>query len=99
MGWPRLDVKDLKITSDGKISIKEAWLDLTERKPLDLYGFTLDLDRIGLGVEEDADQDRMWLDLSGSLRLLPQIPVGLGVEGFRLLWPMDLGSSVEPASQ
>ena len=77
MGWPRLDVKDLLIDSTGKFSIKEAWLDLTERKPLDLYGFTLDLDRIGLGTEID----KMWIDLSGSLRLLPQIPVGLGVEG------------------
>ena len=97
MGWPRLDVKDLRIDSTGKFSIKEAWLDLTEHKPLDLYGFTLGLDRIGLGVEPGAQpvDDKMWIDLSGSLRLLPQIPVGLGVEGFRLLWPMDLGPLFE----
>jgi hypothetical protein len=89
MGWPRLDVKDLRIDSTGKLSIKEAWLDLTECKPLDLWGFSLDLDRIGIGFEDPTQ--RIWLDLSGSLRLIEQIPVGLGVEGFRLTWPIDLG--------
>lgn len=88
MQWPRLDVKDLCIDSEGKFSIKEAWLDLKELATLDLWGFHLELNRIGLGYLET--DDKLWIDLSGSLRLIEQIPVGLGVEGFRLTWPRTL---------
>jgi len=86
--WPRLDVKDLYIDTTGKFRIAEAWLDLKELATLDLWGFHLELNRIGLGYQET--DDKLWIDLSGSLRLIEQIPVGLGVEGFRLTWPRTL---------
>ena len=34
--------------------------------------------------------DSLWVDLTGSIRLIEQIPVGLGVEGFRIAWPRTL---------
>ena len=86
--WPRLEVKDLYIDSDGKFRIQEAWLDLKDLATLDLWGFHFELNRLGLGYQEP--DDKLWLDLSGSLRLIEQIPVGLGVEGFRLTWPRTL---------
>ena len=86
--WPRLDIKDLYIDTTGKFRIDEAWLDMTELQTLDLWGFPLELSRIGLGYQET--DDKLWIDLSGSLRLIEQIPVGLGVEGFRLTWPRTL---------
>lgn len=86
--WPRLDIKDLYIDTTGKFRIDEAWLDMKELQTLDLWGFPLELSRIGLGYQET--DDKLWIDLSGSLRLIEQIPVGLGVEGFRLTWPRTL---------
>jgi hypothetical protein len=86
--WPRLDVTDLGIDARGRLRIKEAWLDLKELATLDLFGFHFELNRIGLGYQEP--DDKLWIDLSGSLRLIEQIPVGLGVEGFRLTWPRTL---------
>lgn len=88
MQWPRLDVTDLYIDSTGKFRIKEAWLDLKDLATLDLWGFHFELRRIGIGYE-DAD-DKLWIDLSGGLRLIEQIPVALDVEGFRIKWPRSL---------
>jgi hypothetical protein len=86
--WPRLGVTDLTIDTQGHFRIREAWIDLKDLATLDLFGFHFELTRIGLGSEEA--RDRLWVDLSGSLRLIEQIPVGLGVEGFRLSWPRNL---------
>ena len=95
---PRLDVRDLTIDTTGKLTIREAWLDLKELATLEFWGFHFELSRIGLGYEDATD--RLWIDLSGSLRLIEQIPVGLGVEGFRLTWPRtvleDLNVAVPP---
>jgi Domain of Unknown Function (DUF1080) len=93
--WPRVDVTDLSIDSTGRFSIREAWIDLKELGTLDLFGFHFQLSRIGLG-SEDA-RDRLWVDLSGSLRLMEQIPVGLDVEGFRLSWPRNLDALLDPS--
>jgi hypothetical protein len=86
--WPRLDVKDLYIDSKGKMRFKEAWVDLKDLCTLDLFGFHFELHKIGFGTEVDAD--KLWLDLSGSLKLIEQLPIGLGIEGFRVAWPRTL---------
>lgn len=93
--WPRLDVTDLSIEQDITdlsrrpiIKFKEAWLDLKDLATLDLWGFHFELNRVGLGYVEPTD--KLWIDLTGSLRLIEHIPVGLGVEGFRLTWPRTL---------
>ena len=94
--WPRLDVTDLVVAQDlGSLAagspeppvlrFAEAWVDLADLATLDLFGFGFELNRIGVGYLEDTDE--LWVDLSGSLRLIDLIPVGLGVEGFRIVWP------------
>ncbi len=92
MKWPRMDVKDLKIDSTGKFSIDEAWLELKDLATLDLFGFNLELRRIGLGTSRENNLDKLWIDLSGGLKLIDQIPIGVDVEGFRVLWPQDTRS-------
>lgn len=84
--WPALEVQDLRVSSDGKVSIGGAWMELGEPAVLDLWGFKLEISRAGIGT----DDGRMWMDLSGSLRLMDQLPAGIGVEGFQISWPMDL---------
>lgn len=83
--WPDFDVKDLTVDSTGKFTIAQAWVDLKDLATLDLWGFHFELRRIGLGYEEP--RDRLWLDLSGGLRLIEAVPLGVDVEGFRLNWP------------
>ena len=90
--WPRLDVTDLVVVQDLSTPLQppllrfaEAWLDLEELATLDLFGFQFELSRLGVGYLEDTDE--LWVDLTGSLRLIELIPVGLGVEGFRIVWP------------
>ncbi len=85
MKWPRMDVKNLKINSAGEFTIDEAWLDLKEMSTLDLFGFKLELRKIGLGT----DRDKLWIDLSGGLKLIEQVPIGVDIEGFRIAWPQD----------
>lgn len=93
--WPRLDVTDLVFEQDlsnlsdpPTIRFGEAWLDLKDLATLDLFGFHFELSRIGVGYVEETD--KLWIDLTGSLRLIEQIPIGLGVEGFRITWPRTL---------
>ena len=83
--WPRLDVTDLSIDTEGRVKIREAWLDLKDLASLDLWGFHFELNRVGIGYDEPVD--KLWVDLTGSLRLIEQLPIGLGVEGFRVTWP------------
>lgn len=85
--WPRMDVKDLRINSNGEISIAEAWLDLKDMVNVDLWGFHFELRKIGIGTTQDK---KMWVDISGAVKLIEQLPLGLDVEGFRIAWPGDL---------
>jgi hypothetical protein len=89
MKWPRMDIKNLNIDSTGKFSIDEAWLDLNDLATVDLFGFKLELRKIGLGSVAENNTDKLWIDLSGGLKLIDQIPIGVDVEGFRILWPQN----------
>ncbi|MCD6375775.1 MAG: hypothetical protein J7L94_09635, partial [Caldisericaceae bacterium] len=92
LDWPRFDVKGFSIEKSitdleepPKIKFEEAWVDLKEIATLDLFGFHFELNKIGLGYVEDTD--KLWIDLTGNLKLIDAIPVGVGVEGFRITWP------------
>ncbi|MFT3945474.1 MAG: DUF1080 domain-containing protein [Agriterribacter sp.] len=85
--WPKMDVRNLRIDTAGKISFDEAWMDLKEITNLDLWGFHLELRKLGMGKSID---ERMWLDLSGSIRLVEQLPLGLDMDGFRISWPTNI---------
>ena len=89
MKWPRMDVRNLRIDTNGKISIEEAWLDLKDMATLDLFGFYMELRKIGIGTIEEA-VPKLWVDLSGGVKLIEQVPIGIDVEGFRIIWPQQL---------
>jgi hypothetical protein len=97
MKWPRMDVKNLKIKQNGEISIDEAWLDLKDMASLDLFGFHMELRKIGIGTLVEG-QPKLWLDLSGGIKLIEQIPIGIDVEGFRIIWPQDISTLTTPAA-
>lgn len=109
--WPRLDVKGLGIEQnltllDGKLQapkmkFKEAWVDLKELATLDLFGFHFELNKIGMGyieVEEVGASDKMWLEFTGSLKLIEQLPMGVAVEGFRLTWDTQVYDNIDENS-
>lgn len=91
---------------DGKlkapqIKFKEAWGDLKELATLDLFGFHFELNKIGMGyieanieTDEVDKSDQMWLEFTGSLKLMEQLPMGVAVEGFRLTWNTNLYDGV-----
>jgi len=87
MTWPKFDVKDLTINSLGQLSIGEAWIDLKDLATLDLFGFHFELRKVGFGTENNS---HLWVDLSGGIRLIEQIPMGVDIEGFRIKWPQAL---------
>lgn len=90
--WPRLDIEDLTIDQNLAdlseppiLRFREAWVDLKELATLDLFGFHFELNRVGVGYQES--DDKLWIDLTGNIKLIDQIPIGVGVEGFRITWP------------
>lgn len=90
MKWPKLDVKDLFIDSQGKLSIKEAWMDMQGTAALDFYGFSGEIKKVGFGMEGD----QMWFGFSGGMKLIDFLPIKGDVENCRFKWPetLDLGN-------
>ena len=85
--WPTVTVCDLRIGADGAVRIPGGWLDLQEPIALDLYGFGLEITRIGFGTEDDG---RRWVGFDGGLRLTELLPAGVSARGLRVVWnPAD----------
>jgi hypothetical protein len=89
--WPIFTVKDLVITTDGKVRLPGGRLDLPEQLTLDLGGFQLYVSSIGFGRVEDAADQRYFL-LSGGLRLVDGLEVGADFKGLQVTW--DAGGLV-----
>ena len=90
MKWPKLDVKDLFVDSKGKLSIKEAWMDMQGTAALDFYGFSGEIKKVGFGMEGD----QMWFGFSGGMKLIDFLPIKGDVEECKFKWPeaLDLGN-------
>lgn len=90
MKWPKMDVKDLFIDSKGKLSIKEAWMDMQGTAALDFYGFSGEIKKVGFGMEGD----QMWFGFSGGMKLIDFLPIKGDVEECKFKWPetLDLGN-------
>jgi hypothetical protein len=84
LDWPAFDLRRLAITSEGDVVIDGGWISLPEVFTLDLGGFKIDVDELGLGAEEDSG--RQWFGFSGGIRLIEGIPLSASVEGLKVSW-------------
>jgi hypothetical protein len=88
LNWPTIAVQDLRIAPDGRVHVPGGWVDLPQPIGLDLYGFGMEITRIGFGTEDDG---RRWVGVDGSVRLTELLPAGASARGLRVLWdPADL---------
>lgn len=81
--WPTFRVQELSIDSEGNVRLEGGWLDLREQYTLSLYGFQLEIAKIGFGSTDDG---RRWIGFSGGLKLVDGLTAGASVEGLRILW-------------
>ncbi len=80
-------MQNLRIDPDGHVVVPGGWMDLQQPIALDLYGFGLEITRIGFGTEEDG---RRWIGVDGALRLTELLPAGASARGLRVIWdPAD----------
>lgn len=83
LDWPTFQVKELSIDSQGNVRLEGGWLDLREQYTLSLYGFQLEIAKIGFGSTDDG---RRWIGFSGGLKLVDGLTAGASVEGLRVIW-------------
>ena len=72
--WPEFDIKSLTIDSNGKSKVEGGWLNLSEAKKLNFYGFTLELAKLGFGTEEINGETWNWIGFNGALNLAKGLP-------------------------
>ena len=81
--WPTVDLQNLGIQPDGQIRLPGGWLDLQQPLALNLFGFAMEISRLGFGSLEDH---RRWVSFSGGLHLIDLLPTGVSVDGFKVTW-------------
>lgn len=84
--WPSVDVRELRIDSEGNVAIDGGWLDLPAQQSLDFHGFTVELTRFGLGTTDDG---RRWIGLNGGVKFADELAAGVSVDGLRISWRDD----------
>jgi hypothetical protein len=94
--WPTIDLGGLTIGADGTIHLEDGWLDLPTPISVDLYGFQLEISRIGFG---NTDDGRRWIGLSAGVHLIDFLPTGVSVEGLRITWDPTGARPVEVSLQ
>jgi hypothetical protein len=82
--WPGIRIGDLSIDSQGHVHVAGGWIDLPDQVTLSLFGFTLEITRIGFGRTDDGLEN--WIGFNGALRIMEGIAAGASVEGLRILW-------------
>ncbi len=86
LNWPSFDVNKLAIDSNGNVHLDGGWLTLRKQKPLNFYGFQVEITRLGFGKTEDGGK---WIGFSGGVKLVEGLPAGASVEGLRIVWYDD----------
>ncbi|MGV9386150.1 hypothetical protein ACWDRB_60820 [Nonomuraea sp. NPDC003707] len=85
-GMPSFRVDRFVVDSLGRVSLQGGWVDLDPAAALDLVGFVVTIDRLGLGF----DQDALWVGVSGGVALVDGLPRGT-VEELRITFPFAGG--------
>jgi len=86
LDWPTVTVKELAIDSQGNVRVDGGWLDLDRGYMLNLYGFQLEITKLGFGRSDDGAR---WVGFSGAIKLVDALPAGASVEGLRITWYDD----------
>jgi hypothetical protein len=89
--WPAIELFELRIGAGGEVQLPDGWIDLQEPVALDLFGFRLEITRIGFG---NTDDGRRWVGFSGGVQLVEFLPTGASVEGLRVIW--DPSGDLDP---
>ena len=84
--WPIVALRDLGVDTAGHVTLAGGWLVLQEPLALDLYGFGIEITRVGFGTEEDG---RRWFGVDGAVRLTELLPAGASARGLRVTWDPD----------
>jgi hypothetical protein len=86
LDWPTFELKELGIDSKGNVHLDGGWLDLPSGYALDLFGFTIEVTKVGFGRTDDGGQ---WVGFSGGVSLVTGLPAGASVDGLRVTWFED----------
>jgi hypothetical protein len=93
--WPTFKVNEMIIDSNGNVHLEGGWLDIPTQKSFDLYGFSVNITKIGFGNEEDGAK---WIGLSGGIKLVDGLPLEGSVEGLRIKWKSSTDIGLEIGS-
>jgi hypothetical protein len=98
LDWPDVKIQNLRISSDGEVQIDGGWLDLQEPLSLDLYGFRMEISRVGFGNEpaDDGAPARRSIGFSGGISFPDPVSLAASVDGLRVSWdPANPSASPE----
>src|SRR5207253_455078 len=56
--WPTFHLKRLAVDTNGRVTVDGGWIDLPDQYAIAIYGFRLELSRVGFGVVEGKPNDR-----------------------------------------
>jgi hypothetical protein len=84
--WPTFELKELEIDSKGDVHLDGGWLDLPSGYALDLFGFTIEITKVGFGRTDNGGK---WVGFSGGVSLVTGLPAGASVDGLRVTWFED----------
>jgi hypothetical protein len=84
--WPAFDVRELAIDSEGNVQLEGGWLNLPQQYTLKLYGFQLEITKLGFGKTKDGGK---WVGFSGTLKFVDGLTAGASAEGLRITWYDD----------
>ena len=79
-------MRELAIDSDGNVQLDGGWLNLPQQFTLKLYGFQLEITKLGFGKAKDGGK---WVGFSGGLKFVDGLTAGASVEGLRITWYDD----------
>jgi hypothetical protein len=77
LDWPGFRLQALSIDSEGHVRLEGGWLELRDQYTLSIYGFQLEISKIGFGSTDDG---RRWIGFSGGLKLVDGLTAGASVE-------------------
>lgn len=84
---PRFTIDHFSVNSRGEVSLRGGWIDLKPAAHIDLIGFVLTIERLGLGF----DPTQIWVGVTGGIVLVDALPRAT-VEELRLILPAQGGS-------